>query len=345
MAARVLTSAQCDKPAHAPGKEDPCSECRWFNGGGPDCVAVDRSRNDEIWAVMMKRKNYGFALDAHIDRTAAPKPTTKKLTTADGRKVFEKQARPAPTPMVVGDDWKGMTKDALLEKPDWIPAEVRAHPRAYLEPPAPSKTQQRNKEGREKAKLGLFDKGGPSPQQSTEPSRKRKHEDGMTLLRRQPPAFPRPPPDQAEGRALYSAWDWDRSVWVDTYASGFRTEVGVPASGAEFAANLPNRPAGARHTPAQSSARNAREPVEKRQRLAGSTNAPTQPPSTTPMVPADVMDVHEHNQGFPDPGMLGGGEDDAAEFNDDAADFENDAVDDDAIVDDAADFDGDAVDD
>jgi hypothetical protein len=31
-------------------------------------------------------------------------------------------------------DWVGEDKDTLLALPDWIPADVRAHPRSYLVP-------------------------------------------------------------------------------------------------------------------------------------------------------------------------------------------------------------------
>lgn len=95
----VLTHRQCDKIGRS-GDDDPCSECRHF--GGPHCncrLAESLSYTDEVWDQTILRNEGGSPIDsAHVK-----------------------------------SDWRGETREQLLQKPDYLPAFIRQSPRAYLD--------------------------------------------------------------------------------------------------------------------------------------------------------------------------------------------------------------------
>ena len=125
---------QCDKAGRG-GKEDPCSECRHFGGPNCQCVLVKaQSYNDMLWKEMMKRRNAGYTLPAEADRKAAKAPTK------------DKPNPPVPSPMPANKvklDWQGESETTLLESKPFIPAYVRALPRAYLVPPENLSSQEK----------------------------------------------------------------------------------------------------------------------------------------------------------------------------------------------------------
>jgi hypothetical protein len=89
----VLTHRQCDKKGRA-DDDDPCSECRHF--GGPDCncrLAESMSYNDQVFEHKMAPTLEQPIDDAHVK-----------------------------------SDWRGKTKEQLLQKHEYLPAFVRQPP-------------------------------------------------------------------------------------------------------------------------------------------------------------------------------------------------------------------------
>jgi hypothetical protein len=113
--ATVLTHSQCDK-LNRGGNDDPCSECRQFGGPGCQCTLSSQlTYNTVVWDQMIARSASEYNL-------AQLESTTGKITS------------PMPDHEVkIG--WVGDSKEALLKKPDFLPAHVRQLPRAYVVPP------------------------------------------------------------------------------------------------------------------------------------------------------------------------------------------------------------------
>lgn len=120
---------QCDKVGR-PDANDPCSECRHFAGRKAECVLHTKPMNDAQWATMMTRSREGYNLPPYKDR--------------DEVKYKKKQAV-FPEPMEnVKADWEGETADQLRKKGDFLNADIRAHPRKYLDPPGMTHKQQQS---------------------------------------------------------------------------------------------------------------------------------------------------------------------------------------------------------
>ena len=117
---------QCDKAGRG-GKDDPCSQCRHFGGPNCQCVLVNNaSYNDQLWKVMMTRRGADYDLPPEHDRCAAKAfPKDKSNPSVPG---------PMPADKVKAD-WHGDSVEQLLASEPFIPAYVRAFPRAYLVPP------------------------------------------------------------------------------------------------------------------------------------------------------------------------------------------------------------------
>jgi hypothetical protein len=139
------------------------------------------------------------------------------LPAAKGREEFNPKNGVAPAPMPANKikaDWQGETKEALLAKPDMLPAGVRACPRAFLHPPRPSSAMKST--------------------QSWATSHKRKRESDPGVDARIAPSttgsafpvfpprldFPRPPAHPQYGEALTVSWSYSKNRWAYTYASG-----------------------------------------------------------------------------------------------------------------------------
>lgn len=168
-----------------------------------------RSVDDGVWDAMMKRHAYGYTLPAYTDRLAAGLKTPKKGSTAPP------EQKPLPTPMpdnMVKKGRQGETRAQLLAKPDWLPVDVRLHPRVYLDPPAPSNTQHR------RDNFLTSENRNALP----EPTKKRSHD---TMSSDASPFFPglpfaRPPWSAAQGNCLQSAIDWETGQWTHHYQNG-----------------------------------------------------------------------------------------------------------------------------
>ena len=120
---------QCDKKGRG-GPEDPCSECRHFNGPYGRCVLEEKSFNDVLWADMINRRPT-YDLAAEMPRDCQRTPSSA-----------------VPQPIVsenIKPDWHGESREALMQKPPFLPQEVRDRPRAYLVPPRVTKAQAKAK--------------------------------------------------------------------------------------------------------------------------------------------------------------------------------------------------------
>nr|OQO24796.1 hypothetical protein B0A51_11511 [Rachicladosporium sp. CCFEE 5018] len=127
---------KCDKKDR-PRANDPCSGCRHFLGNATCNVPKSSNRNHGTWSLVMRREP-DFTLQEWEHR---------HKTRAEDKSWDETPVVPKPMPLSnLCDNWQGMTLQEVLDEEDWLPADVRARPRAYLKPPGP--TQRENKYNR-----------------------------------------------------------------------------------------------------------------------------------------------------------------------------------------------------
>ncbi|KAK0255132.1 hypothetical protein LTS09_009888 [Friedmanniomyces endolithicus] len=212
----IIRMYECDKLTQnrAPGGNDPCSECRWF--GGPDCdctLTPTMNYNDSIWGVMFCRgaKDHTLPDDKPRTQGTAKSPTTSEM----------------PSENLV-PDWDGLTKEALLAKPDYLPAGMRDCPRAFLTIPGVSrnvaKAMAHNEEARRSAAKRKAD---------TEPTAAPAFASAATsasvsaYATADAPAFPLvafamppPPPCPVRGPVTESGWSVERQRYFQRYANG-----------------------------------------------------------------------------------------------------------------------------
>ncbi|GAM82129.1 hypothetical protein ANO11243_001080 [Dothideomycetidae sp. 11243] len=192
----------CDKRGRG-GDDDPCSECRWFGGKACKCKLMDQSSyNDQMFAAMLERRAWDYALAPPKDRT-----------TPRGKGPLKSPPTPMPDDQVK-PGWRGQSREQVLAKPEMIPSFVRERPRAYLVSPRPSVRARKSAEHR-----GL-QLGGPSQVSSSAapqaPSPATFPADEF------PPPFPYPPPQAHPryGSVLSITWMYATRTWERQYADG-----------------------------------------------------------------------------------------------------------------------------
>lgn len=183
---------ECDKKNRF-SDNDPCSECRWFGRASGRCsLAIDTSYNDQLFARMLSRRDYGYTIGEPASRDAPRKDRKGILYN--------------PTPMPndrIKHDWMGETKEQLLAKSDMLPPYVRQFPRAYLDSPRASTPAHIKKTEIHKRKADELDAPAMSHMASTA-SMKSADLPRVSRRPRFPPplSFQRPPADAQQGEVL-----------------------------------------------------------------------------------------------------------------------------------------------
>lgn len=133
----ILILLQCDKVGRASGPNDPCSACRHFGGENcQTCVLQPITYNDHAWDQFRGRGGDGYTLAARraMDDWNPPKSQKSK-------------PKPKPLPMrdeLLVSNWQGMSRDALLALPDFLPSGVRDCPRAYCTRPGDTRYHEKS---------------------------------------------------------------------------------------------------------------------------------------------------------------------------------------------------------
>lgn len=197
----------------------------------------------------MNAPRTGCMLPEQTHRLAPPKVKARKDGTA-------RPAKPPPPPMTdekVKANWQGKSKEELVDLPSWIPADVRAHPRAYLVPA---------RESQKSLKTQAYHQAH-SNAQSTSSGMKRPRENPSTSespsLFLPPPPFPRPAAEMGSGECVSSTWDWKNSVWKMTYQSGASVTLA-----AQVLVAAPQRRPEAQNEPRQKRPRYDSQPAQQR---------------------------------------------------------------------------------
>lgn len=146
---------------------------------------------------------------------------SKSKTTKNGQ---PGAAKPAPVPMATHDikaDWRGKTKEELVDMPSWIPQDMREHPRAYLVPARESRNNTKSK--------AYLEQHPEARDFNSDSIFKRSIETASTSqgshLFLAPPPFSRPAADPERGECVESEWDWRKSIWVMKYGDGTTVSV------------------------------------------------------------------------------------------------------------------------
>ncbi|PZC93251.1 hypothetical protein A1F95_07469 [Pyrenophora tritici-repentis] len=122
---------ECDKVGRG-GNDDPCSECRHFGGPRSNCrLAETLSYNDHAWGQMITRSETGFDLAPLKHREDPIRGHKNKKTN-----IREPDRLPVPIDNAfLKSDWRGETREQLLQKSDFLAPFVRKLPRACVVPP------------------------------------------------------------------------------------------------------------------------------------------------------------------------------------------------------------------
>lgn len=114
---RFLLSCSFADKKHT-GGSNPCEECRWYGGRDPlGCRPSTSNYNDSAWNKMIVRPDFNYTLPKGFGNARVG----DKVESMDAQKILP--------------DWRGKSRENLECSPDWLPDDVRQHPRAYLEPP------------------------------------------------------------------------------------------------------------------------------------------------------------------------------------------------------------------
>lgn len=224
--------------------------------------------------------------------------------------------KPDPVPMEgVKSDWVGLSKDDLLKLPDWMPKDMRLHPRSYLSPPAAKATKATKTDSwvanRDRglkrdadeanasasAPPGSFLQPPPPASIGLHPSLGSRPSLGpsshlQSLFLRPPPRLPA---DPVEGQHMHTSFDHTLGKWMYVFESGKKIAADASSDSASAMPTFGNsassveqtrapkraRTAGTAQTPSGSARRVAQRPLNDANVSRHASMAPRAPPAAT----------------------------------------------------------------